>query len=126
MSQLSLDLPLPTRPELKALALKRTSAVEAAAIAWRFPEQKQKAREIGVAFCEFWYAASRAGVRLPYKQKYRRLGMELALAKWPNDRWRQGEFVGLSPRQFRASALGYGLINGAGFTKPAAFSKRIA
>jgi hypothetical protein len=103
MTQLQFNLPLPNKRAIDA-ALKGGRTVEAAA------------RQLGLAYVVFWAAAYRAGIKLPYRRDMRRAGFVEALRRHPNDRHAQAQFVGLSTRQFRASAILYGLIEKSGHT----------
>lgn len=110
MTQLRFDIPLPNKRAIDA-ALKGGRPVEEAA------------RRLGVAYVVFWAAAYRAGIKLPYRRDMRQAGFEEALRRFPDDRVAQGQFVGLTARQFRASALRYGLIEESGNTLPAALKE---
>jgi hypothetical protein len=104
-AQLRFDIPLPNKRAIDA-AFKGGRPVEEAA------------RSLGLAYVVFWAAAYRAGIKLPYRRDMRLAGFVEALRRHPNDRVAQAGFVGLKTRQFRASALRYGLIEESGHTKP--------
>lgn len=71
---------------------------------------EKAAHKFGVSYAVLWAALYKHGTRLPYRRDFRRAGFEEAMRRFPRDRGLQAEFVGLSPRQFRASAIRYGLL----------------
>lgn len=71
---------------------------------------KKAAHAFGVSYAQLWHALFRHGIRLPDRRDFRRAGFEEAMRRYPLSPHLQAEFVGLSPRQFRASAIRYGLL----------------
>ena len=82
------------------------------------------AKKLEIDYVVFMAAAFKAKLFYPYYREHRREGFRQALLRFPNDRVAQGRFVGLTARQFRASALRYGLIEASGHTVPGALNRR--
>ncbi|MBX9830231.1 MAG: hypothetical protein K2Y27_35200 [Xanthobacteraceae bacterium] len=70
----------------------------------------EAASKFGVSYPVLWAELFKHGIRLPYRRDMRRAGFVEAIRRCPNSRYKQADFVGLLPRQFRVSARRYGLI----------------
>ncbi len=84
------------------------------AVVKRDPDLAAVAHSFGVSYARLWYRLHKAGETLPYRRAFRRGAFIEAMRRYPKSPAMQADFVGLTPRQFRASCRRYGLVDTTG------------